>query len=495
VIVRVAALLLAALLAAPAAVGAEGWFMAGHDAANTNRSTVVSAQAPALLPGWPRFSDTPLVGPDGTVYSGDAVLNRDGTVRQNLPFYVQAIGPDGRLFTWTGAGDSVSVYASGGTLLWRTPGLGLGPEASDRYMRPAPDGGVYVVGELGMAALDASGHERWRVNQQVTPVVGSDGTVYLGAEGVNVQWRLVVARRPDGQTLWQRQFPGPGGPRAVANDGTVLIQAGGALWALAPDASERWTVAPHGATGLAGAAVGADGTVYAVFTRDIGRVDALWAVGPDGRVRWTFRAPDIWGGSPIVGGDGTIYVGGSPLRALHPDGRLAWSLPVGRPLVPESIGTDGTLYVYAPPLERLYAAPGFTLALAGPSAPAAIRLPNPARQRSLISGLRLPTTRFRMSGSISLCPSPGRGCRPRYPLDGTLRFTLKRDAVVSLVVRRARDQRVVTRFVRRVRAGTAWRSMSDVAGTLAPGRYTVGARAAAGVARVSTRPLSFTVVR
>jgi hypothetical protein len=81
------------------------------------------------------------------------------------------------------------------------------------------------------------------------------------------------------------------------------------------------------------------------------------------------------------------------------------------------------------------------------------------------------------------------------PADSTLRFTPKRDAMVSVAVRRARDQRVVIRFVRRVRAGTAWRSMLDVAGTLAPGRYTVSARAAAGAARVSTRPLSFTVVR
>ena len=76
-------------------------------------------------------------------------------------------------------------------------------------------------------------------------------------------------------------------------------------------------------------------------------------------------------------------------------------------------------------------------------------------------------------------------------------FTVKRDAVVSLVVRRACNQKVVSRLVRHVRAGTMWRSFSDVTGSrsLAAGRYTVTGVATNGTSRVTTRSVPTEIVR
>ena len=116
-----------------------------------------------------------------------------------------------------------------------------------------------------------------------------------------------------------------------------------------------------------------------------------------------------------------------------------------------------------------------------------IRIPVPGRRRFLISGLRVRPGRFRVRGEESLC-TPGRGCRPADPLGATVSFTLKRDAAVSLTLRRACDRRMVTRFVRQVRAGTMWRSFSDATNyhSLAPGRYTLTAVATSGTTRVRT---------
>lgn len=493
------AVIAAALVAVPAGAAADGWRMAGHDPARTSRSSVVSAHAPALLPGWPVSDDNraaPLVAPDGTLLRqgpgpSTAIMNRNGTLRRVLVAGgVQAIGVDGRLYGFSGLG--LAAYTPAGRLLWRTSRLDAAPEASDRAFTVAPDGHVYWLAEQDTpVALDGAGHRIWGSEgdccfRMPALAVGPDGTVYYSPPSFAASG--LAARRPDGTTLWERALPG--GTIAVADDGTVLVlAAGGVLHAFSPDGSERWSVVT--APGASRMAIGADGSAY-VLARGV-----VVAVGPEGGVRWTYRGA-LTPTDPIIGGDGTIYLGGAPLVALRPDGSRAWRAQgISQPLVPKAIGADGTLYAEASVLSGSYATPGGTLfALAGPSAPVSIRIPIPGRRRFLISGLRVTPRRFRVRGAESLC-TPGRGCRPADPLGATVSFTLKRDSVVSLVVRRASDCRVVSRFSRRVRAGTMWRSFSDVTNYRppAPGRYTVTATAISGATRVTTGSVPVTIVR
>jgi hypothetical protein len=378
--------------------------------------------------------------------------------------------------------------------------MSLGCQACDKDLRPAPDRSVYVRSSSGVVALDASGRTRWEVRRDAMIgnarlVVGPGGTVYFPLEGGTAGW-LLQARRPDGQLRWQRAFSGDeeAGVTAVTGDGTLLLWEGGRLRAFAPDGTERWTHATEPASGIA---VGADGTAYLVATRvrnlksgRVPRAGVLRAIGIDGRVRWTYRGFIF--GAPVVGGDGTIYVGGASLVALRPSGSRAWSFKPGRPLVPKAIGPDGTLYIDAPYGGSFTWA---TFALARPTV-RGIRLPDPSRARSLISRFHLSSSRFRMRGAVSLCPGNGRWCRPATPLGSTLSFTLKRESIVSVVVRRADTGTVVSRLVRRTGVGTHWRSVFDVTGyrELAPGRYTMSAQAVRGASRVTAGPLRFTIV-
>jgi outer membrane protein assembly factor BamB len=53
-------------------------------------------------------------------------------------------------------------------------------------------------------------------------------------------------------------------------------------------------------------------------------------------------------GTPVVGGDGTVYVASDDrnLYAVRPDGSMLWALPLSGPaLNPPTIGADGTLYL------------------------------------------------------------------------------------------------------------------------------------------------------
>lgn len=501
-IARAAVTLIAALATAPVALGSDAWPMAGHDAAGTNRSTAISAQAPALLPGWPRggMDGPPLVAPGGAVemMAGEgaiAIMNADGTRRRTLPVGpLRAIGPDGRHYVWGAPSDPVSASTPAGDLLWRTPPyLGVGPEASNAVLRPAPDGGVLVSGDWTVVALDSSGAVRWRIpsreeDDPAALAVGPDGTLRLGR--MHDGTPMLVSLRPDGEPLWQRPVGAPATRVAVADDGTAIVVRGPtgprgreALLAVARDGGVRWSL-PAG-RGPKGLAIGADGTVYLAEAAD----GVLRAIGPDGVVRWT-HSGRIASGDPIVGGDGTVYLGGSPLVALRPDGSRAWAFPAtSRPLVPQAIGADGTLFATEGP----NLAGSAMMALAGPSATTRVAPRSPARQRALVAGLKIRPARFRMTGPVSVCPVP-RGCRPGTPFGATLGFTLRRDGAVAVTIRRS-GGRVVTRRSWLTRRGTTWTGLWDAADyrVLAPGRYSATVRAAAGSVRASAGPVRFTV--
>lgn len=500
---RLVALAAAAAIAAPgAAAAADGWPMARHDPGNSNRSATVSARSPALVPGWPIGG---LVGPPLTTGGGivalpdsvgtTAILNRDGTRRRTLPVGpIRAFGADGRIYAWPGSGEPVAAYTASGSPLWRSVPVTVGPQASEAALRVAPDGGVYVAGDSGLVALDPAGAVRWWQplgldDSEDALAVGPDGTVYFGVGAVSGP--QVVARAADGRELWRRPLDGGARRVAVGSDGGVLVATAATLRSYGPDGAARWA-APVGA-GLTGLAVGADGTAYVVETRGLERRDGLLvpgtvrAIAPDGAVRWAYRGR-IAGRDPVIGGDGTIYVGGTPLVALRPDGARAWAFPpASRAIVPEAIGADGTLYAEG--------GGGAMLALAGPSARSRVTPPTPARQRTLIAQAGLRPVRFRMRGPASLCPVAGRPCRPATPLGATLRFTLTRDALVAVTVRCA--GRAVAARVWRAGRGTTWSGLWDAIGyrTLAPGRYVLTVRAAAGHTRATTRPVAFTVVR
>ncbi|MEW5803579.1 MAG: PQQ-binding-like beta-propeller repeat protein, partial [bacterium] len=89
--------------------------------------------------------------------------------------------------------------------------------------------------------------------------------------------------------------------------------------------------------------IGADGTVY------VGSWDnKLYALNPDGSLKWSYQTENGIYSTPAIGADGTVYIGSldNKLYALNPDGSLKWSYKTGD-LIRSSpaIGSDGTVYV------------------------------------------------------------------------------------------------------------------------------------------------------
>lgn len=100
--------------------------------------------------------------------------------------------------------------------------------------------------------------------------------------------------------------------------------------------------------------VGSDGTLY-VGSRD----GSFVALSPDGTLRWRYAANDAFYGAAAVADDGTIVVGNhdGSVVALTPLGQLRWRRPLGAP-VDGSVTIDrasGTIYASADGLYALSA--------------------------------------------------------------------------------------------------------------------------------------------
>lgn len=250
------------------------------------------------------IESSPAIGTDGTIYFG----------AHDNKFY--AVNPDGTLKWKFNAGEP--VYSEE----WNVnKGITSSP-AIDK------NGTIYFVSMSNfLFALKSDGTEKWRypvhnfVNTWLAPVIGSDGTIYVGSESY-----------PPGKTTKQ--------------------EIGGNFYALNPDGTLKWKY-ESGAAGFGNyAAIGADGTIYAAGGDWDEQVNTfaskVFAFNPDGSVRWKFKPDSVIEGSPTITDDGTIYVGtkNGKFYALNPDGTQKWIFQTGGGIsATAALGKNGTIYI------------------------------------------------------------------------------------------------------------------------------------------------------
>jgi outer membrane protein assembly factor BamB len=314
-----------------------------------------------------------------------------------------AFGPDGTVYTLSrpaGFG-SVSLAALDpirGSVRWTS-------EATGFAATPAvgTDGSIYTPLNGSVVALDpADGHVVWTspdLDISQTPAIGPDGTLYaasgIGATGSSssVRGGSAYALNPeDGSVLWatavtdvvQTPLIGQDGRlyAAFTASGAVVGSSRGGVYALSPaDGSVEWTFAQE-VGAMSAAAVGVDGTLYAICNNDANlyvlnpadgsilnthslslmalsappnpKVDAsstvYWALGSlyatdpdDGSELWTFAGGRA---DPAFGADGTLYATSSDaVSALDPaGGTVIWTYSM-RPTSPPVVGPDAKVYV------------------------------------------------------------------------------------------------------------------------------------------------------
>lgn len=256
-------------------------------------------------------------------------------------------------------------------LVWR-------PSAAARPWRHVTGRGVFstpVVGADGttfvgsadgrFSALDGRGRPRWTV----TTGGLIDAGAALDAGGVTFGSGDELLRRVSrttGAPIWQRKPSLPlvssqkvqwwEGSVARGPDGTLYAgSTGGGAYAFSAGGAPRWAVARGNAVWTA-PAIGPDGTTY------WGSLDlAVFAVDAAGGVKWSTGTLGYITGSPALGRDGTLYATSFDGRLLALDaatGKVRWTfltrshVYASPALVEDATGTrlvvvastDGTIY-------------------------------------------------------------------------------------------------------------------------------------------------------
>jgi outer membrane protein assembly factor BamB len=256
--------------------------------------------------------------------------------------------------------------AGEGTVLWHYADENrfLGSPALD------DDGRFYIGNDAGILfCFSHDGEKLWEFevgsvwegaeNFLVgTPVIGLDGTIYVGIGSVSLSGEIpridnlfgsLFAINRDGTFRWQ--FGETTVMAAPAIDAEGIIHFGSVkdgFVAVDRDGAARWEI-PTGN--------GWDGEVRSSAALDLGGnifFETLSHVGPDGGYIWRRSLGKGTSSSPALGSDGAIYVGqnsatspGFPqsLFAFRRDGSVQWTFQTGAGIRSSPvIGMDGTIY-------------------------------------------------------------------------------------------------------------------------------------------------------
>jgi outer membrane protein assembly factor BamB len=248
-----------------------------------------------------------------------------------------------------GAAAPLLAQPQAGTLLWTCNASGSNDWSPALTL--ALDGTVYTGGLTLTAVTNdgCAGSIRWRFfwTPSSAVVVADDATIYLP------DCSLLFAINPDGSEKWRLAPEGRGGTSpSIGFDNTIYFGPSGSLYAFSPSGATNW-VQYIGGLGPLGVSIGPDRTIYAGFEH------GLSALNPDGTVKWSLGVDVLGqsfqgGSAPSIGADGTIYVSAGALYAFNPAGSNLWSS--GNNFTASVIiAQDGTLYAASSTGKRLHA--------------------------------------------------------------------------------------------------------------------------------------------
>lgn len=264
--------------------------------------------------------------------------------------------------------DTLYTFTVDGALKWKFPTKG--PIRSSPMVGNNED--VFVVSEDGrLYGLTSQGERLWGWSTaynsgsllRSSPTLGVDGVIYFG----DSDGRVHAVSSFDGLSTggrWPKKVSDAAivVPPVIARDRTVIVAStDGFLYALDPDGQLLWKTQQNIGSVMVGMALiekditinlptGDTRTTTANIVYAVSNDGQLYAIaGEDGSVLWSYPLTGPLRSGPVVGPDGTIYVGTSTgLIALNEDAdaftpRLRWvfvATGVGTP----AIDSNGIVY-------------------------------------------------------------------------------------------------------------------------------------------------------
>ncbi|PIQ63883.1 MAG: hypothetical protein COV99_00570 [Bacteroidetes bacterium CG12_big_fil_rev_8_21_14_0_65_60_17] len=287
-----------------------------------------------------------------------------------------AIGFNNDIYIGT-TSDTLYTFTSDGALKWKF--ATFGPIRSSSLVGNNED--VFTVSEDGrLYGLTSQGNRLWNASTSYnsnaalrsSPTLGVDGVIYFGdSEG-----RVHAVGSFDGLSLagrWPKKVSDAAivVPPVIARDRTIIVAStDGHLYALDPQGQLLWKTTQNIGSVMVGMALiekdisvtlptGETRTTTANVVYAVSNDGLIYAIaGEDGSILWSYPLTGPLRSGPVVGPDGTVYVGTSTgLIALNEDAdsftpRLRWVF------VAEDVGTpaiDANGIIYFVGRKTLYA--------------------------------------------------------------------------------------------------------------------------------------------
>lgn len=212
-----------------------------------------------------------------------------------------ALGTNGLLYAVT---DNLTVFAFDavtGQRRWKTNLGGLIYGSASCHI--GPEGTVYVARYGGVHALNGdTGAEKWNHpfpgGWSPTLAIGPDGTLYVAAG------YLYALNPADGTVRWEWHGDFVNGVPILAANGLLFITSGrGKIMAASMVTGQRvWDFTLED-TSLTSAAVGGDGTLYALSEGKLVALD-----GTTGEQQWLFQTNDWLPYTVLIGSSNSVIV-------------------------------------------------------------------------------------------------------------------------------------------------------------------------------------------
>jgi len=294
---------------------------------------------------------TPAVAGDGTVYAlGEhqlIALSASGQLKWQYPdsgpprfgpLLSVLIAEDGAIWGGTQFGWLIRITAAGEAQPQ------FGGSVVINQLALSPTGTLLVCGEKLSNTVSTAGFpkEGADITRAIGPSIGSLKSAAFGSDAaVTVEEDTLASWPLDFQQPNWRKKVGWGCHRpAIAKDGTIYVACADEMAAINADGSSKWSFSTKFPTP---AVIAEDGTVFFAGLLD----GTVYSFHPDGRLRWMFPVGKPVGSTPAISRSGVIYVGSQNgnLYALDNSGTPLWVFKTKGEIGPLTIASDGTVYV------------------------------------------------------------------------------------------------------------------------------------------------------
>ena len=229
-------------------------------------------------------------GADGEIYVGAEdgyfyAINPDGSLKWkfaeedegHFSGYSPVVDDLGTVYISSSLGNLYAINPADGIKKWKFSNDGYGMPGQ---MAVTDDGGIYINASYGLFSLDASTGEKTLVYSLGTlisdpdfrtdPVIGEDGTVYMGADNE----RLYAIDPSAGTEKWSFALDDDPYSPTVGSDGTIYVTTHGSLYAVNPDGTEKWKLETETGGSTGPPVIADDGVIYMGVSRWVMAVES-----------------------------------------------------------------------------------------------------------------------------------------------------------------------------------------------------------------------------